>query len=114
VNYDAESVSTNWGPVVGIQMPNFGLRVWANAIMGGELNPESSGGFDVNFKEASGYRIGAGLRLASISLNLEYQDSKYDKTTLQQLGPFTPGSTLNGVDLENKSWIVSVSFPLEL
>jgi Outer membrane protein beta-barrel domain len=114
VNYDSESVSTNWGPVVGIQMPNFGLRVWANAILGGELNPESSGGFDVTFKEATGYRIGAGLRLASLSLNLEYQDSKYDKTTLQQLGPFTPGSTLNGVDLENKSWIVSVSFPLEL
>ena len=30
VSYDAKSVSTNWGPVVGMQMPIVGLRVWGS------------------------------------------------------------------------------------
>ncbi|OFZ17694.1 MAG: hypothetical protein A2Z20_01555 [Bdellovibrionales bacterium RBG_16_40_8] len=114
VNYDAKSVSTNWGPVVGIQMPNIGLRIWGALILGGELNPEKSGSFDVAFKKASGYRIGTGFRISAISLNLEYQQLKYGETTLEQIGPFSSNSALNSVTLKNKSWIASVSFPLEL
>lgn len=30
-----------------------------------------------------------------------------------RLGPFSPGTTLNDVNLENRSWIASVSFPVE-
>ncbi|MFN8845750.1 MAG: hypothetical protein ACK5V3_03035 [Bdellovibrionales bacterium] len=100
--------------MVGIQMPHLGLRLWGTAIMGGELNPESSGGFDVTFRDATGYRVGAGFRIGTLSLNLEYQDSKYGETNLQKLGPFSPGSNLDGVELENKSWVASVSFPLQL
>lgn len=114
VSYDAKSISTNWAPVVGIQMPNLGLRVWGAMILGGELNPDKSGSFDVAFKKATGYRIGTGFRVSAISLNLEYQQLEYDETTLEQIGPFSPGSALDSVNLENKSWIASVSFPLEL
>ena len=114
VNYDAKSISTNWGPVVGVQMPIVGLRVWGSYILGGELNPESSGGVDVKFKQATGYRVGTGFRIAIVSLNLEYQQLKYGQADLEQLGPFSGTSTFNNVNLNNNSWIASISFPLEL
>lgn len=114
VSYDAKSVSTNWGPALGVQIPNFGPRIFGTLILGGELNPEKSGNFDVAFKNATGYRIGAGFRISAVSLNLEYQQIKYGETALEQIGPFSSGSTLGGVNLENRSWIASVSFPVEL
>ena len=113
-NYDAASVSTNWGPVIGVQMPNVGLRVWGTYIGGGELNPEKSGSYDAKFSKGTGYRVGAGFRISALSLNLEYQDMKYGQTTLEQLGSFTPGTNFDSVNLSNKSWVASVSFPLEL
>jgi hypothetical protein len=114
VSYDAKSVSTNWGPVAGLQMPNLGLRVWGGVILGGSLNPDRSGGLDINFKDTSGYRVGAGFRLLPISLNLEYQHLKYGQTILEQIGPFSTSTTFNNVTLENNSWVASASFPLEL
>jgi len=114
VNYDAKSISTNWGPVLGIQMPALGLRVWGTYVVDGELNPEQSGSFDLKFTEAKGYRIGTGFRILAFSLNLEYQDLKYGQTTFEQIGPFSPGTSLNSVDLENKTWLVSASFPIEM
>jgi len=114
VNYDAKSISTNWGPVLGIQMPALGLRVWGTYIVDGELNPDQSGSFDLKFSEAKGYRIGGGFRVLAFSLNLEYQDLKYGQTTFEQIGPFSPGTSLNSVDLENKTWLVSASFPIEM
>jgi hypothetical protein len=114
VQYDAKAISTNWGLVVGLQMPIIGLRIWGSYILGGELDPESSGGFDVKFQKANGYRVGAGFRLLPISLNLEYQQLKYDEAQLQQLGPFASSSLYDNVSLENKTWIASISFPIEL
>jgi hypothetical protein len=113
VNYDSAASSVNVGPVIGMQMPNIGLRVWGTLVLGGDLDPAGSN-FDVSFQSAKGFRVGAGFHVYSISLNLEYQSLKYDETKLEQLGPFNPGTTLNGVQLENKTWIASVSFPLEI
>lgn len=112
--YDATSVSTNWGPVVGIQMPIVGLRVWGAAVVDGEINPEASNNYDLKFGQANGYRVGAGFQLFVVSLNLEYQDLNYKNTNLQGVGPFTPGSNLDNTELKNKSWIVSLSFPFAL
>jgi hemerythrin-like domain-containing protein len=114
VTYDAKAIATNWGPVVGLQMPNLGMRIWGTYILAGELNPEKSGAFDVKFQSATGYRVGAGFRIAALSLNLEYQQVKYGQTTLEQLGPFAVSSALSGVNPEIKSWIASISFPLQL
>jgi hypothetical protein len=112
-SYDAKAVSTNWGPVVGMQMPHLGLRVWGSYILGGELNPDKSGNLDVTYQNASGYRVGAGFRIAAISLNLEYQDLKYGQAGLEQIGPFSSASSFSGVNLNNKSWIASLSFPMQ-
>lgn len=114
VDYNTKAISTNWGPVVGIQMPNIGMRVWGSYILGGELDPESTGSVDFKYQDANGYRVGTGLRLASISLNLEYQQLKYGKATLEQIGSFSPGTVFNNVNLESKAWILSVSFPMAL
>jgi hypothetical protein len=47
-------------------------------------------------------------------LNVEYQDVKYDKTTVDQVGIFTTGFSSSDIVLNNKSWILSVSFPIAL
>ena len=114
VSYDARAVAWNFGPVIGMQMPIVGLRLWASYIAGGGLDPEKSGSVDVKFTEATGYRVGAGMRLAAVSLNLEFQQLKYNKGALESLGPFSPGTNLDSVNPDVKSWIASVSFPLEL
>lgn len=114
VSYDEMADSMNWGPVIGMQMPNFGIRIWGTYVMGGSLDPESAGNFDVKFKNAKGYRVGLGFLLEVVSLNLEYENLSYDSAELQKVGPFSSVGDFNGVDLDNNSWIVSVSFPMSL
>lgn len=112
-NIKTDGESYNLGPVVGFQMPTtLGLRVWASYIMAGELDLDEDQGIDATFEDASGYRVGAGIKLSMVSLNLEYQHIEYDKTTLKDAGFFS-GSTSN-VDADNKSYILSVSFPISL
>jgi hypothetical protein len=112
-NYDATATSINYGVVVGAQMPVLGLRVWGGYVLGGELNPEASGGTDVKFADPKGYRIGAGIHVLMVSVNLEYQELKYDKTTIEQLGGVNTNTSISN-KLQNNSYVVSVSFPMSL
>lgn len=113
-NADVSADHSTYGPVVGVQMPNFGLRVWGAYVLGGELNPgEASGGTDYKFEKANGYRVGAGFHLSFVSLNLEYQEIKYD-TTLQSQGGFPLNSQFDNSDLTSKGYVISLSFPAEL
>lgn len=114
VHYEALATSYNWGPVVGVQFPEVGMRVWGGLVLGGDLNPDASDGFDVKFKNANGFRVGTGFRVASVSLNLEYQQLGYGEAILEQIGPFDPESAFDNVFLQSRSWIASVSFPFEL
>ena len=110
---DTDASAYNFGPVVGFQTPtDLGIRVWASYIMDGQIDPDKDQGVDLKFKDGSGYRVGAGIKLSSVSLNLEYQQMHYDKTELQNAGIFS-GST-NNVDADNSSYILSVSFPITL
>ena len=113
VNYSSKADETSWGPVLGLQMPRIGLRVWGEYVAGGTLDPASNNGLDLQYTDATGYRVGTGFRLSAVSLNLEYQNLKYGTTTLQQAGPFTPGS-LGSVQPTSETWVASLSFPLEL
>lgn len=115
LNQDVKSNSYNFGPTVGVQMPwVVGLRVWGGYILGGVVDPDSDKRVNEKFKSGNGWRIGAGLKLAMTSLNIEYQDIKYDETLIEEVGIFTPGYVANNVQLRNKSWVLSVSFPLAL
>lgn len=109
--YDADSTSTLYGAVIGAQMPVAGLRIWAGYIFGGELDPKSSGGMDVKFEEAKGPKVGVGLKLFAVSLNLEYMDLTYGKTIIQEAGPLSADTDK---DLKNKLGVLSVSIPLTL
>jgi hypothetical protein len=109
----ADASGYNYGAVLGVQTPVVGLRVWGTYVFGGQLDPESDNSVDLKFKDAKGYRVGVGFRIAIVSLNLEYQDLKYDTTVLQALGPFTSGAE-SSIDLKDKAWILSVSFPIEI
>lgn len=113
-NLDADAKEWDIGPSVGIQMPIVGLRVWGTYILASELDPKESNNFDLKFTDGQGWRIGAGFRVAIVSLNLEYQRIKYDKTTIQKIGPYTPGGEPTNVDYDGEGFIASVSFPLSL
>jgi opacity protein-like surface antigen len=110
---DADATAYNFGPVVGIQMPtDLGIRLWAGYIMAAGMDPEKDQNIDLKFKDGTGYRIGAGIKLSSVSLNLEYQQISYDKTDVQSAGPFS-GQT-NSITQDSNSYVFSVSFPISL
>ncbi len=111
LNYSADGDAYNVGPTVGVQMPNVGLRVWGSYVMNGEFNPEASRGVDYKFSDLKGYRAGAGFRVLSASVNLEYQELKYNQTDVSG-GGGTVSS--DDVELTDKGFAVSASFPIEL
>jgi hypothetical protein len=113
-NYKTESTSSSWGPVIGLQVPSGGFRVWGTYLADGELNPKESNGIDMKFSEANGFRVGTGIRLANLSLNLEYQELKYNKAELERSTIFPTIIDFNNTSLESKLWIVSLSFPFGL
>ncbi len=113
INYSAKSTAINWGPVIGVQMPIVGLRAFGSYVWGGSLDPEASGGYDVKFEKASGFRLGGGFQIIAFSLNLEYQEINYASASIEQAGPFAPGS-FGDPHMRNKSWILSISFPMEM
>ena len=111
---DADGTMYNYGPTLGFQAPNMGLRIWGTYIFDGQYNPDAgSNGIDLNFEDAKGFRAGIGFRIAAISLNLEYQEVRYEKTDIQSVGNVATNGN-SSVDLENKGAAVSISFPIEL
>ncbi|WP_413560695.1 hypothetical protein [Bdellovibrio sp. HCB209] len=100
------------GVTLGVQTPLYGIRVWGTYILTGAVDPEKINNVDVKFSDLKGYRVGAGIYVKSVSLNLEYQDATYDKTTIQEAGPLS--GNLDSVEGKNKSYILSVSFPVNL
>jgi len=115
LDQDVKSKAWNYGPVVGVQMPTtIGLRVWGSYILDGSIDPDKDQDVDEKFSSANGYRIGAGIKLGITSINLEYQKLKYDKTEVDEVGTFSTGFSSGDIELENSSWILSVSFPISL
>lgn len=115
LNQDVAAKAWNVGPMVGAQMPFLiGLRGWASLIVAGEVDPEMGANVNEKFKSGLGFRVGAGFNIAFVSLNLEYQKIKYDKTTLEDVGVFAVNATRDDVELDNDSMILSVSFPLAI
>ncbi len=104
----------NLGATAGVQTPLAGIRLWGTYLIDGQLNPGTMKGTDVKFTNLTGYRLGAGVYVAMVSLNLEYQEARYGSTTLESLGGFASGSNFDSVNGTNKSWIASASFPISL
>ena len=107
--YEADATSMTYGLVLGAQMPIVGLRLWGGYILGGELDPKENNGFDAKFSDARGPKLGVGFKVLMVSLNLEYMDLEYQKSSVE-----TSGVSVDLNNLKNKVGIVSVSFPLTL
>ena len=111
---EADANGYNLAPTVGVQMPIAGLRVWAGYVVLGETNPEAgTKGFNVRFTEPQGPRVGLGVHLGPVSLNLEYQDLKYNKTKIESYGLISSTGESN-VDYDTRGYTASLSFPMEL
>lgn len=108
LNGKADANVHNYGVTLGAQTPVAGLRVWGTYLIGGELDPKEINNVDVKFKEQTGYRVGVGFYVAVVSLNLEYQDTKFNK--LESESGLT--GTTDSITGEDKAWIASVSFPV--
>jgi hypothetical protein len=113
-NFSYDLKSWLLGVTLGLQTPVAGLRVWGSYIPVGEMSLAGRGANDSNikYKDPRLWKVGVGLRVKVISLNLEYLTGDY--TTLQVENA---GSVLSGNydgDFTRKSWIASVSFPFAL
>lgn len=113
--YDkAKSEEYNYGLTAGAQTPIAGIRLWATMVLGGRMDPRSGdNGLDLRFEEMEGYRIGAGVYIKNVSVNLEYQNNKFDKTTVQSWGGYGVGSRLN-TDTDLEGYTVALGFPMTL
>lgn len=110
---DVDAEAWNVGATLGFQMPWFvGLRAWGSWVFAGELDPDSQGLVDASFEGGTGWRVGAGFKLAFASLNVEYQDLTYDEVSSNS-GIFA-GSTIGGIEQDQQTWVWSVSFPFSM
>lgn len=111
---EANSNVYNVAPVVGAQTPLYGIRLMAGYVVAGENDPESGdNGFNLKFKEANGWRVGAGIHLAAVAINLEYQDLTYNSTEIESVGSLNVDNKTN-VDANTRGYTLSLSFPIEI
>lgn len=114
-DYVASGNSYNYGATAGLQIPtDIGLRVWGTYVLGGQVDPDKDNNIDLKFKDGSGYRLGAGILLGTVSLNLEYQKITYDKTEVEELGSLDPNAESSDFKMKSDGYVVSVSFPISL
>jgi hypothetical protein len=111
---DADVTVYNLAPVVILQTPFLGVRLLAGYVALGESNPSrGSQGIDLKFTEGTGPRLGAGVYVGPVSLNLEYQDLTYNKTEIESFGSVAVNSATN-IDTTVRGYTLSLSFPIEL
>lgn len=110
----ADADNFSYGPTLGVQTPWVGIRVYGTYILGGFSDPsEGNMGMNLRFKDLRGYRIGAGVHLAAVSVNLEYHDQKFKTTELQSIGSVALRAPTS-IDTTGTGYTLSVGFPLEL
>lgn len=108
------SAGYNYGATLGAQTPFFGIRVWGTNVFGGDVDPAAGArGVDVKFTGARGYRVGGGIHIAAVAVNLEYQDLTYGNTQIQSFGNQAVNEDTK-IDFTQRGTILSLSFPMEL
>lgn len=111
-SFDFDTKSWLLGPVVGLQTPYAGVRVWAGYMIAGEITlDKTDDAFNIAYKDPKILKLGAGIRVGVVSLNLEYLQGKYEKIEVKNAGPFS--GDYNS-DLDRDSYVLSVSFPFSM
>lgn len=112
-NYSVDAQSWDLAPTIGVQMADWGVRLYAGYVLAGDLDPKSANGYDFRFENPNGWRVGAGLKLQHLSLNVEWQNINYGKTTVQSVGGFAPNATTDDIEFRGEGLVVSLTFPIE-
>lgn len=108
-----DASSYNYGLTAGLQMPIAGVQLFGTYIAGGVLDPAAGGqNIDMKFTEARGYRVGAGIHILAVSLNLEYQDLTYNNSVIESYGNLSTNLTTK-VDASQVGHALSLGFPVE-
>lgn len=108
-NLNADAASWDIAPTVGIQMADWGARLYVGYVLAGNLDPKSVNGVDVKFENPTGWRVGAGLKARYLSVNIEWQRLLYGDAELNQTG----AAALTDVKYNTEGLLASVTFPIE-
>ncbi len=110
----ADGSNYNYGVTAGVQTPLAGIQLFGTYILGGVFDPAAgANNIDMKFTDARGYRVGAGLHILAVSVNLDYQDLTYNNSTIESFGNFTVNQS-SKVDATQRGYAVSLGFPIEL
>lgn len=108
-NIDVDATSWDIAPTVGLQMADWGARLYAGYVLAGNLDPKSVNNVDTKFEQATGWRFGAGLKAKHLSVNIEWQRLHYGEAEITR----PAAATLKGVKYNAEGLIASVTFPIE-
>ncbi len=109
-NIDVAARSWDVAPTIGMQMADWGARLYVGYALAGDLDPEAANGRDAKFSQANGWRAGLGLKARNVSVNIEWQRLHYGEASLSQPGG---AATLTGVDYNGEGLVASITFPIE-
>jgi hypothetical protein len=110
-NADNVSVgASSWdvAPTIGVQMPDSGPRLYVGYVVSGNLDPQSTNGRDFSFDQAQGWRIGAGLMVQHVSVNIEWQRLHYGNSHLM-----TSSRNYSSLGYNPEGLVASVTFPID-
>ncbi len=107
-NFSVNATSWDIAPVIGMQMKDYGARLYAGYVLAGNLDPKGSRGVDPSFSDANGWRVGAGLKVQHVSVNIEWQRLHYGDASVK-----SGTTTTNGVKYNGEGLVASVTFPIE-
>ena|SRR5665213_2934407 len=107
-NFSANASSWDIAPVVGLQMADSGARIFVGYVLAGNLDPQSSNGIDPSYGNATGWRVGAGLKIQHISVNIEWQRLHYGTGKLSG-----SGQSVSGLNYNPEALVASVTFPID-
>lgn len=108
-NINAEATAWDIAPTIGMQMADYGARLYAGYVLAGNLDPKSANNIDIRLDDANGWRVGAGLKLQHLSVNIEWQRLHYGSSKITR----PAGATLTNADYNAEGLVASVTFPME-
>ena len=109
----ADASDYNYGLTLGLQTPLVGIQLFGTYIVGGGFDPgPGAQNIDMKFTDARGYRVGAGIHILAVSLNLEYQDLTYNNSTVESFGNVAINQATS-VDASQRGYALSLGFPIE-
>lgn len=108
-SYRTKGQEWNIAPVIGMQMKDYGVRLYGGYVLAGNLDLDGKKGTEIEFSEATGWRVGAGLKLQQVSVNIEWQHLHYGKAEGKSGG----ATSKSDVDYNPDGLVASVTFPIE-